>query len=450
MSAKSPHFSVIAATYNAEPWLAAFFHSLTTQSIGFDQHIEIIIVDDGSTDNGAAVVKKWIAQFPHNISLICQENAGPAAARNRGLEVFQGEWVTFIDPDDFVSENYFATVAAFLHETPEFNGFAAACRFVYYNEAHGTVSDTHPLNFKFFEERTVVDLSDRPEYIQVSAATCFFRGSVLKNSDIRFDDRVRPGFEDGHFISRLFLATEKTKIAFLRDAVYFYRKRSEADSLVDTAWQKREKYFSETYYGLLDTAKQAESKFGKAPHYIQNVLIYCLQWYIKRMIDKKLSYPFTCDERQRFFDILRLIASHIDADVILFSKLPTLSLPTRIAMLCALKDLSPGGLPFFVEAVSADGSSMRIIHYSGKEEDCVYLADGKAVTPLWERRLVHDFYGSILYTEYRMRLPLYVEAELSFSANGTEAALIYNGESFAKVRGKALLEAADFVKSVSA
>jgi len=86
-------FSVVIPAYNCARYLAQALESVFSQT---EPAGEIIIVDDGSTDN----TKEVAASFAGRIKYIYQENAGPAAARNRGVEDAKGEWIAFLDGDD--------------------------------------------------------------------------------------------------------------------------------------------------------------------------------------------------------------------------------------------------------------------------------------------------------------------------------------------------------------
>lgn len=86
--------SVIIPTYNSGTFLAAAINSVLDQSY---QPVEIIVIDDGSTDDSAAIAQ----QCGPTIQLVKQPNAGPAAARNHGVALAQGEWLAFLDADDW-------------------------------------------------------------------------------------------------------------------------------------------------------------------------------------------------------------------------------------------------------------------------------------------------------------------------------------------------------------
>jgi len=93
MSLTGPLLSAIVPTYNAAGFLAEAIESIRWQTY---QPVEIIVVDDGSTDDTAEVVRGLGGE----IRYVEQANAGPAAARNRGLELAQGELIAFLDADD--------------------------------------------------------------------------------------------------------------------------------------------------------------------------------------------------------------------------------------------------------------------------------------------------------------------------------------------------------------
>ncbi len=94
---KNGSVSVIVPCYNAEEWLCETLDSVNAQEIGHDE-MEIIVVDDGSTDNSAAIVKD---KYPR-VHLITTENRGPSAARNTGTRESSGEFLQYLDADDIL------------------------------------------------------------------------------------------------------------------------------------------------------------------------------------------------------------------------------------------------------------------------------------------------------------------------------------------------------------
>ena len=99
----SPLISVIVPVYNAEHTLKECVDSILIQSI---RDFELILVDDGSKDSSPKLCDQY-ASIDSRVVVIHQENAGVSTARNKGLDIARGEWITFIDSDDFIEQNYF-------------------------------------------------------------------------------------------------------------------------------------------------------------------------------------------------------------------------------------------------------------------------------------------------------------------------------------------------------
>lgn len=98
----SPKISIIVPIYNVAPYLAACLESLVCQTL---VGIEIILINDGSTDGSAAVMASFKARHPH---LICleQPNRGTGAARNAGLKIASGDYICFVDADDYLAVDF--------------------------------------------------------------------------------------------------------------------------------------------------------------------------------------------------------------------------------------------------------------------------------------------------------------------------------------------------------
>ncbi len=115
-----PLVSVIIPAYNRETYLAETLDSLQAQTL---QDFEVIVVDDGSTDGTADLIRRR----PERIHYIYQENAGPAAARNRGLSQARGRFVAFLDSDDLWRPRFLEATTARLLRDPAID--VAFCRF---------------------------------------------------------------------------------------------------------------------------------------------------------------------------------------------------------------------------------------------------------------------------------------------------------------------------------
>lgn len=99
-------YSVIVPVYNAEKTICRAVESIINQTYG---NWELILVNDGSVDNSKAIIKKY-AEIDQRIKVINQQNAGPGLSRNVGIKVSKGDYVTFLDADDYYDNDYLESV----------------------------------------------------------------------------------------------------------------------------------------------------------------------------------------------------------------------------------------------------------------------------------------------------------------------------------------------------
>ena len=109
-------FSVVIPIYNVEGFLAETIDSVIAQDIGFEQNIQMILVNDGSPDHSEEICLAYQKKYPDNIVYVKQENAGVSAARNHGMDYVKGKYVNFLDSDDKWSPDAFSCVYRFFEK----------------------------------------------------------------------------------------------------------------------------------------------------------------------------------------------------------------------------------------------------------------------------------------------------------------------------------------------
>ena len=300
-------FSVVIAAYNSDLWIAKTINSLINQTLDFEKEIQVIIVNDASTDNTGQICQGFKARYPRNIKYIVnEENLGPSATRNIGLKQATGKYVNFLDSDDYVSHTTFRSILSF------FNRFGDGIDLVsipiyFFGEKKGE----HTLNFKYDQDK-VVNLLDNPDHIQLSSSSCFFKRSSIE--DLKFNPKISVS-EDVVFINQLLL--KNPNIGFCVGGKYFYRKREEKSSLIDNSSIKKE-YFNdrvEHYFKFL--IDESIKEYGEVPLFIQYTIMYDLQWIFDiSSVNNILSYMELVQLRKQLSEIIQ----YIDDDVILKQK----------------------------------------------------------------------------------------------------------------------------------
>ena len=105
--------SLVIPTYNVARYVRDFLTSLEQQTIDLAD-LDIVFVDDGSTDESGEILKEWIHTTAPTARIISQPNRGLCSARNTGLEHITNRWVNFCDPDDTLPADYFEIIGRFL------------------------------------------------------------------------------------------------------------------------------------------------------------------------------------------------------------------------------------------------------------------------------------------------------------------------------------------------
>ena len=209
---KNAFISVIIPVYNVSEYVERCVNSLLEQTY---QNLEIILINDGSTDNSGDVCCQIRDKNPEKIVYIEQENQGVSAARNAGLDVARGEYIVFIDADDWVSPIYIEKLYSAVDET---NADLAACGFIEWHSEEKQIKHLHPKP----------QLYDKQEYYKVMSLkqvplwSAIYKSVIIKENKIRFDTLLRR-MEDGCFVADY--TSYCSKMAIVPDYLYYYYQR---------------------------------------------------------------------------------------------------------------------------------------------------------------------------------------------------------------------------------
>lgn len=303
-------FSVVTACYNNAKYVDDYFLSLIKQD-NFEK-LQVIIVDDGSTDGSKDEIMKWVKLYPENIEYYYQPNKGQSEARNLGLKYVKNDWLTFIDMDDFVSENYFSEAALAISKYGRKIGMYIN-KWVSFYERTGKRKNDHPLNYRFnnIPRFKLIDLEENPDYFYLSVSSSFFSSDVVRATKIEFQD-IKPNFEDANFIDSYLRVGRFTKCVFMREPEYYYRKRSDHSSTIDLSKKDKRRYLDLLKTGYLATFEA----FGNQniPKHVQKQIYYDLRWNFVGY--SAIADLFTEKERQMRKELLSEIFLYIDIDVV--------------------------------------------------------------------------------------------------------------------------------------
>jgi len=236
-----PILSIIVPVYNVASYLREGLDSILNQEI---QDIEIICINDGSTDNSLSIITEYQTKG-QNIIVKSQENQGVSAARNMGLTMATGTYITFFDPDDWVKPSIYSKL---IYYAQGHNLDIAFC-------AYQTNLSNDIIRHPFIANKSLspIDMIRSKQQLHSSNAFCFswrmiFRHDFLLNNKLYYDTRISIG-EDTLFNMKAFFLAHK--ILYLDEALYIHRINNS-----DSAMNKRYKANLELSLQLQITEKQ--------------------------------------------------------------------------------------------------------------------------------------------------------------------------------------------------
>ena len=199
--------SVVIPLYNKASTIYTTLISVLAQSV---RPREVIVIDDGSTDGSAEIVEQMIADKPH-VKLVRQANAGVSAARNRAIEMAQGEWVALLDGDDIWSPEYLKAVHEMIERWPECGAYGTG--FYVEDNMRSIVGSTPKQTGKvdFFTE-------SMHRYVLIPSATTLRRDLVLRLGG--FPVGMRMG-EDQYLWTKI---AREAEVAFWAQPMIIYQK----------------------------------------------------------------------------------------------------------------------------------------------------------------------------------------------------------------------------------
>lgn len=245
--------TVVIAAYNCEKTISNCIESLLKQTY---ENLEIIIVNDGSTDNTARICKSFLQKgirYYENPS-----NIGVSATRNRGINLAKGELLIFVDSDDWVEKNYVYNLVSLMKE-----GTAMGiCGFFYHND----IEIKPPEKYLYSKEGTVSILGKKDLY---QLSHCWHYSTlwnkimwthIIRNADLHFEEKLSIG-EDTRFILQYISLFDEAKIMVLSKPMYHY-VQSNKNSLwftQTTQWREALKN-AELLYNIVKESNESEAE----------------------------------------------------------------------------------------------------------------------------------------------------------------------------------------------
>lgn len=200
--------SVIVPVYNVEKYLERCIRSILDQTY---EKFELLLIDDGSPDSSIEICRKYEEQ-DSRIRVFCKENGGLSSARNYGLDHCNGDYITFVDSDDYIANDYLLNLLLAL-KTGNYD--IVQCKYQVVSSNHTYLNCKVP-----FDERDICQISKEEALngrkYKVASWLCIYKRSLFENN--RYSEGIINEDDDIYYR----LAYAAASIAILNNKLYFY------------------------------------------------------------------------------------------------------------------------------------------------------------------------------------------------------------------------------------
>lgn len=204
--------SVIVPVYNAEEYIGATLDSIINQD--FNSY-EVLVIDDGSTDSSPEIINEKLVKSTVDYKIIRQENSGVSSARNRGIEEAIGEYLVFIDADDYVTGNHLSEL---------YNGETDFSMVQFIKKENDKLSAPHHFQVESMTCDEFIKKELRME-MPFNFWQLMYKSSLINENNIRFNPELIYG-EDIDFALRALLWGDE--VAISNEATYYYIQHSQS------------------------------------------------------------------------------------------------------------------------------------------------------------------------------------------------------------------------------
>lgn len=259
---RNPKFSVVVPVYNVKDYLERCMESLLDQDF---TSYEIILVDDGSTDGSEKLCDKY-GKY-NSVSVIHKENGGLASARNAGIGIISGEYVIFIDSDDWIDKSTLTLLDKAIQENRREENPVDLVKYNYMRhageiKAFESCVKSGSYKGEKIDELLELALCDTGKY-SLSACTHAYRSELIKENDIRFISEREVGSED--FLFNFQVMFHVKNVVVLDMPLYHY------DCRQGSLTQRYRKELPEKYTVFFHRLIEYMKKIGVYDHYIGQV-----------------------------------------------------------------------------------------------------------------------------------------------------------------------------------
>ena len=216
--AQNPLVSVIVPIYNVEKYVEKCVDSIVNQSY---KNIEIILVNDGSTDKSRDIISQY--QHDSRCSIIDKENGGLSSARNAGINMASGQYILFVDSDDWIDAGCIGTLVQHMSES---QAYFCCYRYRFINSKNETTKTCNNFSVNSYVGTDIINNALSGHDITITAWSKFFKSDFIKDNKLCF----REGIINEDYLFTIECSIKAEKVSFCNKLLYFAFERDNSIS----------------------------------------------------------------------------------------------------------------------------------------------------------------------------------------------------------------------------
>ena len=300
--------SIVVPIYNVETYLNECLDSLYKLNI---PNMEIILIDDGSTDNSYSIAKEYSEKYPEKTLLIQKENGGLSSVRNLGIKKASKKYIAFIDSDDFIDVKVFEDL---LQKGIKKNLDVIVGNLMYYRDGKigkplfrsELIKNCGCVNGIDFFHNTF----EKPKCFREEVVASFYKKDFLIENNLFFTEGIL--HEDSEFTPKVYMKAKK--IEYFKCPFYFYRQRS--GSIMSKVTDKSNISLEKICYSLYEIYKSCNSEKGKTV--LSKLIISYYKVILYRAYHKKENVSEKQKKYRWFFKNLSGFKNNIFEETLLY------------------------------------------------------------------------------------------------------------------------------------
>ncbi len=312
--------SIIVPVYNVENYLRICLDSIINQTY---TNWELIVVDDASTDKSRDIIQTYVSHFNNIIPIFLERNIGVGNARNRGIEIAKGQYIGFVDADDWIDQNFYSKL---IDNISKDKSDIAICGVK--TEYQNSKSSSYRYKYNFqscidhnYALRLLVNSQNMDQFISPIVSNKIYLTSFLRKHNLLFDPSK--SFQDDFFT--FFCLLYANKVSLVPEIFYHYYQRPDSithlfskqlandcldillqiknklieENLFQTYWHEYYSFFERCLSSLLKMLHSRENDYNEQKKYLEYIFTECFKRFSAKEI---IQYM----DNQRIFDFFHI------------------------------------------------------------------------------------------------------------------------------------------------